>query len=93
MTKKQVTSIDLRKVTEIIDLNADDAPLAPPPPISGGRARAGSPTTSRMTMRLRDQDEFEATPRSFRLEFGDGPEAEEDGIDFQADKEEDKAMW
>ena len=44
-------------------------------------------------MRLRDEDEFEATPRSFRLEFGDGPEAEEDGIDFQADKEEDKAMW
>lgn len=89
-----MTSIDLRKVTEIVDLNADDMPLAPPPPLSGARLRAGSPTTSRMTMRLRDEDEFESAPRSFRLEFGDTVDGlEEEGIDFQADKEEDKEMW
>lgn len=48
---------------------------------------------SRMTMRLRDEDEFESTPRSFRLEFGDTAEGADEGIEFRADKEEDKVMW
>lgn len=94
VTKKEVTTIDLRKVTGVIDLNAgdDDMPLASSTALGGGAAggagkRSGSPV-SRMTLRLRDEDE-EVRPRSFRLEFGD----EEEGIDFWADREGDKEMW
>jgi len=85
VTKKEVTTIDLRKVVGVVDLNADDAPIASG---LGGGKRAGSPV-SRLTMRLRDDDET-VRPRSFRLEFG---EEESDGIDFWADRDEDKEMW
>jgi hypothetical protein len=90
VTKKEVTTIDLRKVVAVVDLNADDAPISAALGASTGpgNKRAGSPV-SRMTMRLRDDDE-QVRPRSFRLEFG---EDEGDAIDFWADKDEDKEMW
>ncbi len=96
VTKKKVASIDLRKAIGITDLNADTDHI----PLGqmgqngtndgNGKKRAGSPV-SRMTVRLRDEDEFvEIRPRSFRLDFEDG---EGEFIDFWADKQEDKDVW
>lgn len=84
VTKKQVASIDLRKCLAVTDLNDDTTS-------TGVNKRAGSPV-SRMTLRMRDEEMGEVRPRSFRLDFGEEG-AEEEGIDFWADKQEDKDMW
>ena len=79
VTKKHVTSIDLRKATQVVDLNASD-PYSEP-------VKNGSPMSKAMTTRQRDGEDFGTRPRSFRLEFDD------DWIDFWADKQEDKDVW
>lgn len=57
VTKKEVASIDLRKATGVVDLNAN---------------ANGSSPASRMT-RMRDSDEgLERRPRSWMVEFNDG---------------------
>ena len=92
ITKKKVASIDLRKAIAVTDLNADpdNEPLQSTSNGANNRQAPGSPV-SRITMRMRDEDEFvEIRPRSFRLDF----EGDEDGfIDFWADKQEDKDVW
>ncbi len=57
VTKKEVTSIDLRRMEFITDLNAIDS----------------SPETARTILRDRDDDEgMTVRPRSFRVEFPSG---------------------
>ncbi|WVR03570.1 hypothetical protein IAU60_000562 [Kwoniella sp. DSM 27419] len=57
VTKKEVTKIDLRQATSVIDLNVE---------------QGGSPK-SRMTMRPRTSEEgFSTRPKSFMVEFKDG---------------------
>ncbi|ORX34827.1 hypothetical protein BD324DRAFT_635198 [Kockovaella imperatae] len=61
VTKKEVTSIDLRKALAITDANEEQ--------------RVGDSPKSRMTLRPRNSDEgLSARPMSFRVDFSDGEE-------------------
>ena len=61
MTKKEVTSIDLRQAVAIIDVNDNE--------------KTGESPKSRLTLRPRGSDEgLSVRPRSFRVDFADGEE-------------------
>ncbi|WWD22543.1 hypothetical protein CI109_107036 [Kwoniella shandongensis] len=80
VTKKEVTKIDLRKATAVIDLNADQT--------------SNNSPKSKMTMSLRPRgsDEgFAVRPRSFEVVFGDEESGE--GIRFMADSDAAKESW
>ncbi|ORY25090.1 hypothetical protein BCR39DRAFT_309113 [Naematelia encephala] len=82
VTKKQVASIDLRRMTAVVDLNQGN---------NGGAGGSPKSTRTAMTYRPRDSDEAWAVrPRSFRVEFG---EDDDEGIMFVADRNEDKTVW
>ncbi|KAK8845595.1 hypothetical protein IAR55_006311 [Kwoniella newhampshirensis] len=73
VTKKEVTKIDLRKATGVIDLNADQNPGTP---------------KSRMTMRPRGSEEgFGVRPRTFEVVFGEDDEGIKFMADSDAAKE------
>ena len=62
VTRKEVTSIDLRKALAIIDVNEADA-------------KVGDSPKSRLTLRPRGSDEgMSVRPMSFRVDFEAGEE-------------------
>jgi serine/arginine repetitive matrix protein 2 len=83
ITRKEVTTIDLRQAIAVIDLNPDqsqrDLKLA------AGRKTPGGGGDDEYDGGM---GMFGARPRSFRVEFKSG-----DGIAFSADKDADKSTW
>lgn len=83
ITKKEMTTIDLRQAIAVVDLNPDqsqrDLKLAAGRKTPGGGG--GDDEDGGMGM-------FGARPRSFKVEFKRG-----DGIVFSADKDSDKTTW
>lgn len=84
VTKKEVASIDLKKMIGLTDLNAIDS--------TGPADGPGSPQSRKtaMTLRPRESDEGYLTvrARSFRVEFEGG-----EGIVFSTDRDEEKVTW
>lgn len=82
ITRKEVTTIDLRQAIAVVDLNPDqsqkDLKLA-----AGRKTPGGGGDDDDGGMGI-----FGARPRSFRVEFKGG-----DGIVFSADKDTDKTTW
>lgn len=78
ITRKEVTTIDLRQATGVTDLNPDQSQ----------RDLQSASKPVRLEMDDEGMGMFGARPRSFRVEFKGGQ-----GIVFSADRDTDKATW
>jgi hypothetical protein len=88
VTKKPITTMDLRKVTLVEDDGRNGcAPIIITPPDAGGENRLDKPKTLR---RQRSFNALAGIEHSFRVIF-DGNENDE--VCFFADNAEDKARW
>lgn len=80
VTKKQVSTIDLRKATRVIDL---DEP-----------ASASTPANRMSRILVEEEEGWTVRPNSFRVEFGERQGAAvTPAITFSADKAADKKIW
>ena len=94
ITRKEVTTIDLRQAIGVTDLNPEASTSVPATAVVINTPGSRGMNKARTMSMMLDDDEgmgmgmFGARPRSFRVDFKGG-----EGIVFSADRDTDKATW